>query len=548
MAPVMAGLAKSQFEAVAAARWAAQMHALQTTRGKLELISKIAVIGFYSMFGLGFGTVAGILAYFAVTRNQAELIAGMIWFLFGFWQVYPILRAGYSNTFDASTLLRFPVRYSTYFFLRCFYSALEPVAVVAVLGLLGITIGATIAAPALLPWCALISVVIIGLNILTTQLVLSWVERWLAQRRTREILGMLFFLLIIGMQFIGPMTRRLERKGYPQARITRETALKIIAIERITPPGLAGYAIGTANRGEIKQATIAVGGLAVYGLALLLLLDLRLRKQYRGENLSETAARRRTEADQTVRVGWNVAGLPVNLGAMVEKELRYLIRSGPMVLSFLMPLVVLLIFGGTSRSRFPAQYSTMTFPLVAAYSLLILTNVVYNTFGGDHAGVQFYFMSPVPLRRVIMGKNIVHASIFVTELAVLWVAVRFLRTPPAWWVTAATVAAIPFALGVEFSAGNILSILWPKKLEFQMMGRQRTPQVSALIALAVHGAVIVSCGIVFLAATRYGGALAVVVFLVMDAAAVGLYLFMLAKAEELALKKRELMFEALCRE
>jgi ABC-2 type transport system permease protein len=552
MAAVMENLAKAQFVAVARMRRDSMMHSLKTMSGKLELISRIAVIGFYSLMGLGVGTGAGILAYFAVINRQAELIAAMIWFLFGFWQVFPILRAGYTNTFDASTLLRFPVAYRTYFLLRCFYSALEPVAIVAVLGLLGITAGVTTASPALLPWCAVIAALIIALNILTTQLALSWVERWLAQRRTREILGMLFFVFVVGMQLIGPLTRRMEHRQdevtKSRVRITKETARKIIYAERALPPGLVGYGLAKAQTHEYAKASLAVGGLAFYGFAMVLLLDLRLRKQYRGENLSETAARRRTEEDKTPRVGWNVAGISLPLAAMIEKEVRYLLRSGPMLLSFVMPLVVLLIFGGTGARQIPQRFSSMSFPLVAAYSLLILTNVVYNTFGGDHSGVQFYYLSPVPLRKVILGKNAVHASLFVLELGILWVAVRVLRTTPELWVTAATLAAVPFALGLEFSAGNILSILWPKKLEFQMMGRQRTPQVSALLALVVHAVVVATCGLVFLAAGRYGGGVAVTAFLILDVGAVALYFFLLTKAEDLALKRRETMFEALCRE
>jgi ABC-2 type transport system permease protein len=552
MAAVMENLAKAQFVAVARMRRDSMMHSLKTMSGKLELISRIAVIGFYSLMGLGVGTGAGILAYFAVINRQAELIAAMIWFLFGFWQLFPILRAGYTNTFDASTLLRFPVAYRTYFLLRCFYSALEPVAIVAVLGLVGITAGVTTASPALLPWCAAIAALIIALNILTTQLALSWVERWLAQRRTREILGMLFFVFIVGMQLIGPLTRQMEHRQdevtKSRVRITKETARKIIYAERALPPGLVGYGLAKAQKHEYAKASLAVGGLALYGFAMVLLLDLRLRKQYRGENLSESAARRRTEEDKTPRVGWNVAGISLPLAAMIEKEVRYLLRSGPMLLSFVMPLVVLLIFGGTGARQIPQRFSSMSFPLVAAYSLLILTNVVYNTFGGDHSGVQFYYLSPVPLRKVILGKNAVHAALFVLELGILWVAVRVLRTTPELWVTAATLAAVPFALGLEFSAGNILSILWPKKLEFQMMGRQRTPQVSALLALVVHAAVVATCGLVFLAAGRYGGGVAVTAFLILDVGAVALYFFLLTKAEELALKRRETMFEALCRE
>src|SRR6185369_1116082 len=227
MAPVMEGLAKAQFVAVAEMRRDAMMHSLKTVNGKLELVSRIAVIGFYSLIGLSVGIGAGVLSYFAVINRQAELISAMIWFAFAFWQVFPILRAGYTNTFDASTLLRFPVAYRTYFLLRCFYSALEPVAIVSVMALVGITVGATTASPALLPWCVLIMVLIVGLNILTTQLALSWVERWLAQRRSREILGMLFFVFVVGMQLIGPITRKMEHAGdeatKSRVRITKES-------------------------------------------------------------------------------------------------------------------------------------------------------------------------------------------------------------------------------------------------------------------------------------------------------------------------------------
>jgi ABC-2 type transport system permease protein len=551
MAPLMMGLARQQFQAVAQARWSAQMHSVKTLRGKLELISRIAIIAFYGLFGVLFGVGAGAISYIAVQHRQTEFISGAIWFLFGFWQLFPILRAGFTNTFDASILLRFPVTYSTYYFLRCFYSALEPVALVSVLGLTGITIGVTIADPTLLPWCAAMAALIVLLNILTTQLVLSWVERWLARRRSREILGILFFLFMVGVQLIGPAAKRLERAAGRQnapSHVARQTIDKVVAVERALPPGLAGYTLAEAQKRDAAQAAIGIAGLMGFAIVLAFLLDIRLRKQYRGENLSEAAARRPVAGEKQVRVGWEIPGLPVELAAMVEKEARYLLRSGPMLLTFIMPIVVLVIFGGTNSRQLPGQLANMTFPLAAAYSLLILTNVVYNTFGGDHAGVQFYFMSPVRLRSVIMAKNLMHMGIFVFELMILWVAVRLLRTPPSWWITAATLAAVPFALSIEFSAGNLLSIFYPKKLEFQMMGRQRTAQISGLLSLVVHAVVIAVAGAVFLGARRYGAQLAIPLFLILDLGGLALYWFLLAKAETLALGRRENMFEALCRE
>jgi len=41
------------------------------------------------------------------------------------------------------------------------------------------------------------------------------VERWLAQRRTREIFGILLFLIMISFQFTGPAIERYSHKPAP---------------------------------------------------------------------------------------------------------------------------------------------------------------------------------------------------------------------------------------------------------------------------------------------------------------------------------------------
>ena len=552
MASVSPELAEQQFKAVASMRWVMAKHSLKNLSGKLNAVARVITVLVYAVVGLIAALGCGAIAY-TTTKNQIpEVLAGVMWFLTGFWQLFPLLRAGYSNTFDPSTLLRFPLTYRTYFLLRLFYGALEPVALVGVLGLIGATLGVTLAAPQLLAWCAVAMATIVLLNVLLTQLLLSWVERWLAQRRTREIFGIVFFLLMISLQFIGPITQRWsqshrrDRNAPPP--ISRKAAMRAVSVERALPPGLAGYALAEAQKKEYLQATASLAGLGLYVAGIVFLLDLRLKRQYRGENLSESARPIEVTSNKSVRAGWAIPGLPGASAAIFEKEVRYLLRSGPMLMSFIMPLVVLLIFGGTSNKQLPSQISGFTFPLAAAYSLLILTNVVYNTFGGDHAGIQFYFLSPVRLRGVIAAKNVVHAGIFVTEIALLWFAVSALRTAPSPTVTAMTLLAIPYALALEFSAGNLMSVFTPKKLEFQMMGRQRTPQLSALLALLVHAVVVGSCVLVFWIAMRHGVTIAMLSFLLLDCCGGALYVFTLKMAERLALTRRESMYEALCRE
>ena len=49
-------------------------------------------------------------------------------------------------------------------------------------------------------------------------MVFAWVERWLAQRRTREIMGVLFFLSIISLQLVGPLIAFYGHKSKPRKR------------------------------------------------------------------------------------------------------------------------------------------------------------------------------------------------------------------------------------------------------------------------------------------------------------------------------------------
>ena len=80
-----------------------------------------------------------------------------------------------------------------------------------------------------------------------------------------------------------------------------------------------------------------------------------------------------------------------------------------MLFTLVMPVVVLLIFRftpgrtGSSGGLF-SRATDLAFPVGAAYALLVLTNLVYNTLGADAGGIQFYFVSPVRFREILRAK------------------------------------------------------------------------------------------------------------------------------------------------
>src|SRR5437868_2328359 len=142
-----------------------------------------------------------------------------------------------------------------------------------------------------------------------------------------------------------------------------------------------------------------------------------------------------------------------------------------MLLTLVMPIFVLVIFrlGPMSSARGAGFFNHapgMAFPGAAGYALLMLTNLVYNNFGGDAGGIQFFYASPVRFRQIVLAKNFTHASILLFDTVLAWLAVALLYGRPALDVTFATVAGLLFAVPVNFTAGNLLSLYSPKKLDF----------------------------------------------------------------------------------
>ena len=175
--------------------------------------------------------------------------------------------------------------------------------------------------------------------------------------------------------------------------------------------------------------------------------------------------------------------------AVFEKELRYLGRSGPMLFTLIVPLFMLAVFRSSGQNEgLLARMPDLTFPLGAAYSLLLLTNLSYNNFGADGGGTQFFFASPVRFRQIVMGKNLAHAAVFALEVGLVWLGTCVLYRMPSLGVTMATLAGILFVVPIDLAAGNLFSIYSPTRIEAGVFGRQRASLTTVLASFAVRGA------------------------------------------------------------
>jgi ABC-2 type transport system permease protein len=549
MAGMSAPQARGQLRAIAAVRWEIFLHSLRTTKGTLELFSRIVITAVMTVGGLGgaFGLGAG--AWYFVSQGEPEFLAALLWPVFMFWQFFPVMATAFNETLDTSNLLRFPLNYRSYVLVRLVYGALDPATLLGSLWLTGIAIGVGIARPGFFLWTIVVLAVFALFNMLLTQMVFAWIERWLAQRRTREIFAVIFFLFMISFQLIGPVMSRLRpRSPSSVVRVGGE----LNAVQRILPPGLAAHSIASMADGRWGTSLLSLACIAVYGAVILRVLSVRLRAQYRGENLSEVAkdalAR---EGDRGIRAGWDVHGISAPIMAVFEKEFHYLSRSGPMLLTFVTPIIMLVVFGfgqGRPGGGFLQRAPELGFPVGAAYTLLLLTNLVYNNFGADGGGIQFFLVSPARFRQIVLGKNLTHLAVLVLEMVVVWIGVALLFRRPSFGVTVATIAGMLFAAPLNLSVGNLMSLYSPKRIESGTFGRQRASQLTVLISFGVQIVVFVLGTIGFALAKYYGEIwIATGLFVVLGAVSITIYTMILGRVDALAQRRREVLAAELCK-
>jgi ABC-2 type transport system permease protein len=538
---------RSQLLAIARVRFQVFAHSIRTKGGALEFASRIFVGLLLTVGGLAgaFGLGAGAHAF--VREGRVEWIAILLWSVFVFWQLFPIMGSVFTETLDLSDLLRFPLTYRSYFLVRLAYGAFDPSTLLGSCWLVGITIGIGIADPRLFLWAALVLLLFGLLNICIMQMFLSWVERWLAQRRTREIFSIVFFLAMISLQLLGPLAGRFGSTLGPNLQ---QVGHQLTPVQRASPPGLAALAIASMEEKRPLTSVAAVGVILAYGILALLIMGRRVRAQYRGENLSEAPGITTRDAKAQVPRGWSFPLLSPSVSAVLEKELRYLGRSGPMLLTLITPVIMLAVFGlGPARNgAFLQRSPDLSYPMGAGYALILLTNLIYNNFGADGGGIQFYLASPVRLRSVILGKNLAHVTILLGELALIWISVSLMFHPPTLFMTITTLAAMMFALPVNLAAGNLLSIYSPKRIDFGTFGRQRASQITVLLSLVVQALVIGCCVVTFVVASSTRKPwLGLPIFLLLAAGALLFYLWSLKQTERLAMERREVLVAELCR-
>ena len=540
----------AQIRLVAGLRWRILRNLMRVRNSRLDIIGLIFAAIFAGAFVIGLCWLFGWGAYFSVSKGRFDWFLLLFWSIGLFWQAFPLFVAGFGAPFEFRTLLRFPLRFGAFYVIGLAYGLADFAAICGAGWLLSIAVGVGIARLALLPQVVLVVVLFIWMNITLERLLSSWLERLLARRRTRELLFGLFILLSVSAQFLRPAIIHYTEGAHAPVSLQR-----LVSYLSPFPPSLAGAAVIAAGEGHWLQFLTSVGSLLIYILILSALLWRRFDAQYRGEELSETSAPAKAATYQspaaTERKSDPFGFLSPQLGAILAKEVKYLVRNGFVLISLLMPPLLVLLFSSQFAGKHPSVTHTRItpdtfFPGMMGYLILMLMTPAYNCFAYESKGIRNYYTAPIRFRDVLLAKNLMHAAILTFEIALATTLLSIRIGLPSVPVLTATILALVFAVASQFAIADWVSLSFPRKLEYGSMRGQRGSGVSVWIAFGVQILLAGICTVILFAGRWTKNPwLPAEAFAALAVASLGGYFAALDALSNVAEKKKEVLIETL---
>ena len=476
-------------------------------------------------------------------RDIERLFPAILIFVILYWQLAPILVASLGAALDLRKLLVYPVPIENLFWIEVMLRVTTGLEMLLLLA--GATVG-LIRNPAFGGWARTPRIVapllmFVVFNLLLAAGLRSLIERILGQKRLREALVVLFVM-------IGAVPQLLIVTGVPRSTLRR------VFMEHSNTlwPWVAAAQISLDGPAALAWAALAAWTAAAYFFG---------RWQFESNlRFDVQAAQATTLSAALAQDSWRAklfrlpsALLPDPIGAIVEKELRTLSRTPRFRLVFIMGftfgLVVWLplIFGRGVQRHSAAAENFLT--LVCLYALALLGQVTYwNAFGFDRSAVQAYYAWPVPISRVLVGKNLAAAVFVFLEMLAVTAACLLLRMQPSPNKILEAYLVTPVVAVYLLAAGNLGSVHLPRALNPERVAHGGSAGRSQAIMLFVYPLALLP---VFLAyAARYAFD-SEVAFYVLLAFAAGLgavvYWFALESAVSAAERRKEQIITELTR-
>lgn len=452
------------------------------------------------------------------------------------WSTLP-LSIGSNRQFDPGNLLLYPVSLRKLFALDLISEVASLHSVFAIPAILALGIGAGLAQKNLAGGL-LIALLAAMFGIALSKWISISLGSLIRKRRTRgeTLLALLGLIAALGGALFGQIAPVLFRHA------------KSISALRWTPPGAIAYALthGLRTR-NMPGYTLAVLAITGYTASLIAIAYWLSRRAILGGGRPSRVRVKPRVVDSGAYTGWEIPLLPPALSAVVEKELRYLMRNAQVRTLTLAPLILLVVrfanrrrFGQTST--FATGFSKYSEGLMATvgvlYVFLILGGLFCNQFALEHAGMRTLILAPVDRRILLLGKNIAMSTLALAYAGGLLLVNELVFRDLT--LNALLYTGISFSIFVSLMSvvGNSLSLRFPKRMKFGK--RLNASGVAGLVMLPTVCALTLAP----LAATAVGYVwqsllLEYVTLASLAALSIGFYLFLIDSQGD-SLQRREL--------
>lgn len=442
----------------------------------------LAALALALVVALGLGLAAfaltspGIMVHARPNTNRADGIpsAEFIFFsIFSFcylmWATLP-LSIGSNKQFEPGRLLMYPISLRKLFAIDFISEVTNLQSIFAIPAIVAIGVGAGLGSGMLgLALIATIPSVVFGVAL----------SKWLSaslgslirRRRSRgeTLLALIGVVAGLGGALVGQVAPSLIRHAESFRGL------------RWTPPGAAAVALTNGLReGATADYLFAVATLAGYSLLLIAATYWIAKRAVLGGGRKRRAHSAAEVGETKSYTGWELPWASPQLSAVVEKELRYVLRNAQLRMMMLMPLILIVVrLVNTNRLNaedtqgarsFATEFLTYGEGLMASagvlYVFLILTGLSCNVFAFEEGGMRSLILSPVDRRNILVGKNIaltIVALFFSTALLIINYLVFRDFTPGALIFVA--LCFITFAATMSV-IGNWLSMRFPKRMKF----------------------------------------------------------------------------------
>jgi ABC-2 type transport system permease protein len=416
----------------------------------------------YPLGGTGWTGLVGALWYgfwtlaaFAGARVIADpanlpllktALPGAMLLMLLYWQVVPLLMAATGSSLDLRRLQVYPIAVSELFGIEVLLRITAAIEMMVVLT--GVAAGLLLN-PSLAWWSALAIAPFVLFNLFLAVGLRDLLMRVLARKRIREV-------VVILMVMATALPQVLLSRGAPPGA----GRLRFL----LTSDSWAGWPwAAAANLAQGFNPANSFLILMVWTVATAVFGRWQFTRTLAFD--AEAAGARDTGPKRRRGLMEGFFNLPSTLlsdpmAALVEKELRSLVRSPRFRLVFLMGftfgVMVFILPMSVGRGRFfGGNYLTV----VSVYSLLLLSEACFwNSFGFDRSAAQIYFLAPVPFARILIAKNLSALLFIALEIGAVTCVCLLMRMPlsleKAMEAYSVTAVVTIFLL----CAGNLLSI------------------------------------------------------------------------------------------